>query len=134
MDRRQFLEFSAASLSITTSLTLSGCGGGSSGNSNPVPANPKPDNGNNGNNADALWQTLATSMTGSLIRPGNNNYELSRLVYNARFDEIKPQAIAQCASENDIRLVLAFAQKIHCRSRPAVAAIVIPAPQPIMAS
>jgi FAD/FMN-containing dehydrogenase len=54
---------------------------------------------------------LASSLSGTLIRPGDAAYAQARLVFNSKFDAIAPQAVARCASANDVAAVLAFVQK-----------------------
>lgn len=94
MDRRQFLVVSL------TSAALAACGGGGGGNSS----------GGSSSSVTDQWLTLDDSLTGSVIRPGNNQYENLRPVFNSRFDSITPEAIIRCASAQDVQKVLAFAQ------------------------
>jgi hypothetical protein len=39
---------------------------------------------------EADWQALASSLSGSLIRPGNPLYNQARVVFNTRFDTVMP--------------------------------------------
>ncbi len=57
---------------------------------------------------EADWQALARSLTGTLIRRGSALYDQARVVFNKRFDMVLPQAIARCASADDVVAVLAF--------------------------
>jgi FAD/FMN-containing dehydrogenase len=60
---------------------------------------------------EADWQALASSLAGSLVRPGNALYDQARVVFNSRFDAVRPQAVARCASANDVVAVLAFVER-----------------------
>src|SRR2546428_11391390 len=57
----------------------------------------------------ADWSALARSLRGTLVRPGDAAYDAARLLYNARFDGIRPQGIARCESTDDVRACVAFA-------------------------
>jgi len=54
------------------------------------------------------WDTLATKLRGSLIRPADDGYDGARVLYNTRFDTVRPQAIARCASVDDVRECIRF--------------------------
>ncbi len=60
---------------------------------------------------EADWQALANSLAGTVIRPGNMLYNQARVVFNARFDSIMPQAVVRAANPSDVAKVLAFVQK-----------------------
>jgi FAD/FMN-containing dehydrogenase len=60
---------------------------------------------------EADWQALASSLSGTLIRPGNALYNQARVVFNSRFDTVMPQAVARCANTNDVVAVLAFVER-----------------------
>ena len=104
MDRRQFLEGTAAA----AATLLSGCGGGgdsgSSASPSPVPATVMGPN-------EGDWQALQRAVAGTLIRPADPAYSQAYVAFNARFDSLMPKAVAQCASAADIQAVLVFAQK-----------------------
>ena len=61
--------------------------------------------------AEADWQALAKSLSGSLIRPGNPLYNQARVVFNSRFDTVMPQAVVRCATTNDVVAALAFVRR-----------------------
>jgi FAD/FMN-containing dehydrogenase len=59
---------------------------------------------------DADWTAFASSLEGRLVRPSSSDYALSRQLYDPRFDAIRPQGIAYCASEADVQRCIAFAR------------------------
>jgi FAD/FMN-containing dehydrogenase len=95
MHRRRFLALTAAA----AATQMSGCrpSGGTSGTS--------------GTPSESDWRTLAAGLGGDLIRPGENLYDSARVIYNARYDAIEPQAVARCRSTDDVREVLAFVRR-----------------------
>jgi FAD/FMN-containing dehydrogenase len=98
MDRRQFLVVSLASAALTAcgGGGGGGGGGGNSGGSSSVTTDP--------------WIALDDKLTGSVIRPGNSQYENIHPVFNSRFDAIKPAAVVRCANAQDVQQALAFAK------------------------
>jgi FAD/FMN-containing dehydrogenase len=48
---------------------------------------------------------------GGVIRPGDAPYDRARVLYNTRFDDVRPQAIARCASADEVRAAVAFAKR-----------------------
>ena len=57
------------------------------------------------------WTALAGELRGTLVRPGDTAYDLARVLYNTRFDGLRPQAIARCASAADVQACVAFARR-----------------------
>ncbi|TME60216.1 MAG: FAD-binding oxidoreductase [Chloroflexi bacterium] len=55
------------------------------------------------------WAALARSLSGTLVRPGDPAYDAARILYNTRFDGVRPQGVARCASPDDVRACVAFA-------------------------
>ena len=43
------------------------------------------------------------------MRPGDPAYDAARILYNTRFDGVRPQGVARCASPDDVRACVAFA-------------------------
>jgi FAD/FMN-containing dehydrogenase len=56
------------------------------------------------------WGALQKGLDGDLIRPDDAAYKTARQLYNTRFDNLKPAALAYVANEDDIRECLAFAR------------------------
>jgi FAD/FMN-containing dehydrogenase len=97
MRRRRFLKAAGAA----SAGLLSGCGQSTSSPS--LPPVPPP--------TEADWSALSAALNGDLLRPGTSGYETARVVFNARFDSIKPQAVVQCRSADDVREALAFVRR-----------------------
>ncbi|MFK0116758.1 FAD-binding oxidoreductase [Streptomyces sp. NPDC090994] len=112
MDRRTFLGGAAAAgLTVTTTAACdtdgSGNRGGSGGGKNRGPsATASPTRGS----APADWTALARSLDGTLVRPGDADWEPARQLYNTRFDSLRPAAVAYAAHADDIRTALAYAR------------------------
>jgi FAD/FMN-containing dehydrogenase len=60
---------------------------------------------------DGDWQALARKLSGSLIRPNDALYNQARVVFNKRFDAVRPQAVARCKTAEDVVEVLAFVRR-----------------------
>ncbi|MFJ8312266.1 MULTISPECIES: FAD-binding oxidoreductase [unclassified Streptomyces] len=87
-----------------TTLTATACSGGTAKDRPPPPrtstaASPPP-----------TWPALARSLDGRLIRPGDADYATARQLYNTRFDNQRPDAVAYVAHEADIQECLAYAR------------------------
>ena len=57
----------------------------------------------------AVLDELASTMTGHLVRPGDAAYDEARRVWNGMID-LRPAAIARCASTEDVRAALRIAR------------------------
>lgn len=57
------------------------------------------------------WAALRSRIEGELVLPSDARYEQVRLLYNTRFDAIRPQAIARCTSSADVRECLLFTRR-----------------------
>jgi len=55
------------------------------------------------------WTALAASLTGALILPSDGAYAADALLYNEKFVDLHPQAIAYCASAEDVARCVDFA-------------------------
>ncbi len=116
MNRRDFL-----TLSILGGLTglLAACGGGSpnQGSATPTATASKATPGitptQQPSPSGADWSALASSLQGSLVRPGNSQYATAHQLFSTRFDNILPAAIAYCASAADIQKCLAFVRRFN---------------------
>ncbi len=112
-NRRDFLK-----LSVLGGLTglLAACQNESSPGGTPTPgvlptqhptptAQPSP--------TEADWESLASSLQGSLIRPGNAQYATALQLFSTRFDSITPAALAYCSSPTDVQRCLTFARSFN---------------------
>ncbi|MFF3172383.1 FAD-binding oxidoreductase [Streptomyces sp. NPDC057900] len=59
----------------------------------------------------ADWPALAKSLDGTVVRPDDASYPTARQLYNTRYDNQKPAAVAYVRHEADIRECLAFARR-----------------------
>ncbi|HWG99491.1 MAG TPA: FAD-binding oxidoreductase [Pilimelia sp.] len=59
----------------------------------------------------ADWRALAASLDGSLVRPGGSGYDAARVLYDPRFDGIRPPAVARCATTADVVECVRFARR-----------------------
>lgn len=114
LDRRTFVGGGSAALA-TAALTA--CSGGGSGGTAPARSpSPRTTPGaaptatGRAVRPAADWNALARGLDGSLIRPGDHDWTTARLLYNTRFDGLKPAAVAYPAHEDDIRTLLAYAR------------------------
>ncbi|MFF5981300.1 FAD-binding oxidoreductase [Streptomyces olindensis] len=60
--------------------------------------------------AAADWSALARDLDGPLVRPGDTSWPTARQLYNTRFDNLKPAAVAYVAHPDDIRTALSYAR------------------------
>lgn len=58
----------------------------------------------------AAWSKLGASLAGPLVLPSSSVYPTARLVYDPRFDDARPAAIALCASASDVQRCVEFAR------------------------
>ncbi|WP_018657697.1 FAD-binding oxidoreductase [Actinomadura flavalba] len=54
------------------------------------------------------WDALRRTLSGALVLPGDADYERARQSALRQYDDIRPQAVAYCASPADVAEVLAF--------------------------
>jgi FAD/FMN-containing dehydrogenase len=57
------------------------------------------------------WTGLSSGMDGSLVLPGSPAFAQASMVVNRRYESVLPQAVARCATPDDVKEVLAFARK-----------------------
>jgi FAD/FMN-containing dehydrogenase len=60
--------------------------------------------------AKPLWDELAASLDGRLIRPGTPGYPVARLGYDPRFDDVRPRAVVLAATSRDVARTILFAR------------------------
>jgi hypothetical protein len=59
--------------------------------------------------AASAWSQLAATLSGSIIVPSNPRYGVDRLLYNSKFVDLRPRAIAYCATPEDVARCVDFA-------------------------
>jgi FAD/FMN-containing dehydrogenase len=59
----------------------------------------------------ADWVALATDLAGTLVRPGDSGYSTAKLLFDPRFDGLRPAGIGYVANPHDVATCLAFARK-----------------------
>ncbi|MCF1600350.1 FAD-binding oxidoreductase [Streptomyces muensis] len=112
MERRTFIGGTAAAL---TTLTATACNAPDTdpGTRTRTPTGTSPRTRTTSNttaSAPANWTALAKDLDGQLIRPNDPDWKSARLLYNTRFDTLKPTAVAYVAHPDDIRTTLAYAR------------------------
>jgi FAD/FMN-containing dehydrogenase len=110
LSRRDVLRLAA----VGTVASLAGCsssgGHGTSPTRTPTPGTSSP-GASTGSPSPVSWDKLEGQLTGKLVRRGQPGYRAARELFNPRFDTIRPQAIAYCASSADVRAAIAFARE-----------------------
>jgi FAD/FMN-containing dehydrogenase len=62
--------------------------------------------------AAADWQALQRGLsTHRLVRPGQAGYHIARLLFDPRFDYLRPAGVAYCATPADVALCLSFVRR-----------------------
>lgn len=108
MDRRSFLRAAGiASAGALASCVLPPASASPSPAPTRTPAPPPPAATPTARTAD--WDALARALKGELVRPADPAYDAARMLYNTRFDAIRPQGVARCVSVEDVRTCVAFA-------------------------
>ncbi|MFF3613842.1 FAD-binding oxidoreductase [Streptomyces sp. NPDC002580] len=62
------------------------------------------------NRAAANWTALSHQLDGALVRPGDRGWPTAHQLYNTRFDNLKPAAVAYVAHADDIRTTMDYAR------------------------
>ncbi len=112
MDRREFLALCALS---TLPGVLAACQNGSSTvtsvrpTSSPITPTPTKQTAP----TDADWSALANSLKGTLVRPDSPQYAKARQLFDPRYDNVLPAAIAYCAAPIDVQACLTFVHKFN---------------------
>ncbi|RST09342.1 FAD-binding oxidoreductase [Streptomyces sp. WAC05374] len=58
----------------------------------------------------ADWAALGKGLDGTLVRPGDRDYDAARTLFNPRCDGVRPAGVAYCARPEDVRECLEFAR------------------------
>jgi FAD/FMN-containing dehydrogenase len=85
-----------------------------SGSGQPGPGSPTPRPAVTHTTRDATsadYRSLKRSLAGTLTRPGSSRYDTARILFDRRFDGIKPAAVARVRSASDIAACIAFARR-----------------------
>ena len=56
------------------------------------------------------WNALRAALRDGLVRSGDATYDAARVLYNTRFDVVRPLAVARCATTQDVRECVRFAR------------------------
>jgi FAD/FMN-containing dehydrogenase len=89
-----------ASGALATSLTLEGCG--------PTTTTTTTTTSSATSASVRDWAKLASSLQGTLVQPSSPAYGVDRLLYNSKFTDLFPRAIAYCASADDVARCVDF--------------------------
>src|ERR1700756_2976122 len=65
-----------------------------------------------------IFRELDRSISGDVVQRGAAGYDSARVLYNTRFDGVKPQAIAFCESVRDVQRTIRWAHKHKVRIVP----------------
>jgi FAD/FMN-containing dehydrogenase len=110
LSRRAVLRLAAAG----TAATLTGCTTSEQRGATapPTPQSPKeaPPATSAGTPRGSQWDALAAKLEGRLVRRGEPGYRQARELFNPRFDTIRPQAVAYCATAEDVSVAVEFAR------------------------
>lgn len=116
LPRRTFLAQFGATVGA---IALPGCresnsstsaAGGAAASPGDVPVAPI-DNGATATDAGDAWLALRNAIQGKVFTPADPGYEDARLLYNSRFDHLKPQVVVRCQSAEDAKVALAWSRK-----------------------
>src|SRR3989475_971036 len=109
MDRRRFLRTAGiASATALASCVFAPASASPAATQGGMPARPSSPAATHTARA-ADWDSLGRPLKGDLVRPADPVYDAARILYNTRFDSIRPQGVARCASVDDVRTCVAFA-------------------------
>jgi FAD/FMN-containing dehydrogenase len=65
-----------------------------------------------------IFQELAQGLRGDVVRPGNAGYDQARLLFDTRFDAVKPRAVVFCESLADVQKTVRWARRHAVRIVP----------------
>jgi FAD binding domain len=68
--------------------------------------------------AAGIYDELANKIRGDVILPGESAYNQARLLFDTRFDAIKPKAVVMCESRADVQNTVRWARKHAVRIVP----------------
>jgi FAD/FMN-containing dehydrogenase len=102
--RRAFLGTAAAA---AVAAGVSACSSGQHPAPSRPSATPSPLH-RRGAPTAAAWNALAAHIDGDLVRPGDNYYPTARLLFDPRFDNIRPAGIVYCQGPADVATAMSF--------------------------
>ncbi len=110
--RRRFLRDGGLLGVGALSAALAGCAAGSAPRGAPSTSSPTtaPAPSTTLVLDPGAWSGLASSLTGRLVLPSSPSFATDRLLYDPRFDDVSPAAVAYCASPVDVQRCVAFAR------------------------
>jgi FAD/FMN-containing dehydrogenase len=68
--------------------------------------------------AGGIYDELANGLRGEVVLPGASAYAQARLLFNTRFDAVKPRAVVFCESTADVQRTVRWARKHAVRIVP----------------
>ncbi|MFE6285530.1 FAD-binding oxidoreductase [Streptomyces sp. NPDC057877] len=108
MERRTFVSGTAAAV-VTTASTA--CTPSTPDDAGTTPkAAPPPPRTTSPHPSPKAWSALAQDLDGPLVRPGDTAWPSARQLYNTRFDDLTPAAVAYVNHAADIRTALSYAR------------------------
>jgi hypothetical protein len=115
-DRRAFIRralgvSAVGAAAVLSSAALEACDTSSAPTSTTTPRRPAAPGPPNASG----WRKLATALVGTLVLPKDRAYGIGRLLYNAKFADPRPLAIAYCASGDDVARCVDFATSREIR-------------------
>ncbi|MFI7321537.1 FAD-binding oxidoreductase [Streptomyces venezuelae] len=121
MERRTFIGTTATTLAAATvagcTSTRTGTGSTASGSSTATGTGTTATGGGTpirtssaASSSPATLKALARDLDGTLVQPGQAKWAAARQLYNTRYDDLKPTAVAYVAHPDDIRTALAYAR------------------------
>ncbi|MEU1178015.1 FAD-binding oxidoreductase [Streptomyces sp. NPDC005820] len=110
MERRTFIAGGAAAVAAVTTAACSTSKGSDTSASGDDSATGLTSLTTTAGSTPANWAALARDLDGTLVRPGDASWTTARRLYNTRFDNLKPAAVAYVAHADDIRTVLSYAR------------------------
>ena len=116
LNRRQFLRRAGGATALLGTAAVlgplaAGCGSDRGGTATTTSAPPPPTSVTTSTTTGPpAWSVLAASLAGSLVLPTDPNFGVDKELYNERFDDLAPTAIAYCATPADVQRCLDFAR------------------------
>jgi FAD/FMN-containing dehydrogenase len=96
LGRRSFLRLVGVS---AAGVVTTACSPTTSG----VPSSSTPPSTTGSPSGPPDWDALSSEMTGHLLRPGDQDFETAKRVFNPLFDGRNPVAVAECTTPEDVQ-------------------------------